>query len=186
MSKAQRAGRARRRHRARLARAAGRSRKPMKMSDAIERITEPYVDEDMSIRAHRNLIGLCAMAWNLHVMERLAEQQSDPGDLLETAWADVARLGATDAVEELKKRKIALFPDDLRYVVGTSLKLLRDGGLYLNVKSISPEKLAPGAPASEPAGISGVHEGDVDPADAASPPAATEDPFQPSRTAGPS
>ena len=156
----------------------------MKMADAIERITEPYVDESMSIRTHRNLVGFCAMAWNLHVIEQLAEQQSDPGDLLETVRADVERLGATVAVEELKKRKIALFPNDLRYIVDTSLEPLRDGGLYLNVASISPQKLQPGARASEAAGNTGVHEEDVDRADAASPPAATDDPFQPSRTAG--
>ena len=67
------------------------------------------------------------MAWNLSVIERLAHQ-SDKADLLETARADVERLGPTVVVEELKKRKTALFPDDHRYIVDSSLEPLKAVG----------------------------------------------------------
>ena len=108
------------------------------MADAIERIIEPYVDEDMAIRGHRNLILACAMAWNLCVMEH-RDDQSNKGDL-EAARADVDRLGVTVVVEALKKRKMALFPADHRFIVNTSVKPLRGGGWYLNVTSIAPEQ----------------------------------------------
>lgn len=136
MSRARRERRARRRHRARLAQAAGKSREPMKLSGAIERIIEPYVDEGLSIRAHRNLVALCAAAWNLSVIEYRANRDpSAEGDALERARADVERLGATVAVKELKRRKTLLFPDDRRYVLSTDLRPLRDGGRYLHVTS---------------------------------------------------
>ena len=138
------------------------------MADAVERIIEPYVDENLTIRAHRNLILLCAMAWNLSVIEHLASQ-SDKGDLLETARADVERLGATVVVEELKRRKTALFPDDHRYIVDTSLEPLKSGGWHLNVTSISPEQLEHETPASEHADSAGADGRENERADAASP-----------------
>ena len=51
------------------------------MADAGERIFEPYVDENLTIRAHQNLILLCAMAWNLSVIEHLAGQSDKPEQL---------------------------------------------------------------------------------------------------------
>ena len=137
VSRARRERRTQRRHRARLARVAGTSREPIKMSVAIERIIEPYVDANLSIRGHRNLIAACAAAWNLTVIEHQANRDpSQAGGVLEQAWADVERIGATVVVEELKRRKTLLFPDDRRYIVNTSMQPLRDGGWYLNVASM--------------------------------------------------
>ena len=108
----------------------------MKLSGAIERIIEPYADESLSIRAHRNLVALGAAAWNLSIIEYRANRDpSAEGDALERARADVERLGATEAVEELKRRKTLLFPDDRRYILSTDLQPLRDGGRYLKVMS---------------------------------------------------
>ena len=185
MSKARREKRAQRRHRAQLSRAAGRSRKPIKMSSAIERIIEPYVDESLTIRAHRNLITACALAWNLSAMERLAKQGA-PGDLVKEARADVERIGATVVVEELMKRKTALYPDDCRIIVDTSLEPLKTGGWYLNVASMSPEEMKHAARASEPADSNSTPGREVENADAASSAPAPGDPSQQRRNTGPS
>ena len=155
------------------------------MADAIERIIEPYDDPDMPIQALRNLVLLCAMAWNLSVIEHFAGQ-SDKDDLLEEARADVDRLGATVVVEELKRRKMALFPDDHRYIANTSLKPLRTGGWYLNVTSISPDQAERETPASKRADSSGAHGHEVEGADAVSPAPARRHPSQQYRTADPS
>ena len=113
----------------------------MKLSAAIERVIDPYVDDGLSIRAHRNLITLCAAAWNLSVIEyRASRDPSSEGDALERARADVERLGATEAVEELKRRKTLLFPDDRRYILSTNLQPLGGGGRYLNVTSTMLEE----------------------------------------------
>ena len=185
MSRLRRERRARRRHRERLAKAAGTSRKQIKMADAIDRIIEPYVDPDTTIQTRRKLVLMCAMAWNLSVIEHRASQ-SDKYDLLEEARADVDRLGATVAVEEFKRLKTALFPDDHRYIADTSLKPLRTGGWYLNVTSISPEQLELETPAPKPADTTGIHGHEVAGADAVSSAPARRDPSQQSRTADPS
>ena len=178
VSRASRERRAQRRHRARLARAAGTSRKPIKLSAAIERIIEPYVDEDLAIDMHRSLIVACAAAWNLSVIAHEANRDpSKAGDVLEQAWADVDRAGATVVVEELKRRKTLLFPDDRRFIVNASLQPLSDGGWYLNVASTLLDEQQKEVP---PPMLMGPRAGirDVD-----APPSPNGDPLQQSRTA---
>ena len=109
---------------------------------------------------------MCAMAWNLSVMEHVASQ-SDKGELLETAKADVDRLGVTVVVEELKKRKTTLFPDDRRLIVDTSVKPLRNGEWYLNMVSLTPEQMEHETPASESADRTSAQVRELDSADPA-------------------
>ena len=128
------------------------------MSAAIERIIEPYVDGNLPIHVHRNLIAACAAAWNLTVIEHQANRDpSQAGDVLEQAWADVERAGATAVVEELKRRKTLLFPDDRRYIVNASLQALSDGGWYLNVASTLLDEQQKEAPPRAPADATNAH-----------------------------
>ena len=67
------------------------------------------------------------------------------------------RLGATEAVEELKRRKTLLFPDDRRYILSTNLQPLRGGERYLNVTSTVLEEPNHETPPPAPAAGGGAH-----------------------------
>ena len=80
---------------------------------------------------------MCALAWNLEVMECHARHTRPTlRSAVENAAAAADRIGATSVIDELKKRKSLLFPDDRRLIVDTSLQPMEEEGKrYLTVAS---------------------------------------------------
>ena len=136
VSKARRERRALRRRRARLARAARTAPGEIKISAAIIRMIEPYSPEDLELDRHRVLVTACAAAWNMAVLEQCADRDRPMvWSALEKVRNSGDRIGATALLEELKKRKMLLFPDDRRFIVGSNLELLKSGDRYLTAAS---------------------------------------------------
>ena len=109
--------------------------------------------DDLGIAGHRMLAATCAAAWNLSLLEKRAVRDPSSGkDALERARTDIGSLGLTGPVQELKKRKELLFPDDRRFIVGTDVRPLRSGDLYLTVESVELEEPCSDGPPPVPAG----------------------------------
>ena len=99
---------------------------------------EPFDHEEMKLGAHRILVEVCVMAWNLSVLEHHGGTiEPRVQHAIERTLTAADRIGAAAAIEELKKRKTLLFPDDRRVIVESSLQPARRGGRYLTMTSIT-------------------------------------------------
>lgn len=96
----------------------------------------PYLQDGLDLVQHRVLVGLCAIAWDLEVMDYQAKSASpELRSAVEKASATAHRLGVTATIEELRKRKTLLFPDDERLIIDTSLQPMDESNRYLKVAS---------------------------------------------------
>ena len=153
------------------------------MADVIERMLEPFDPIDLDIDRHRLLITVCATAWNLAVLEHHAGgDEPKLRSAIEEVRASSERIGMTALIEDLKKRKMMLFPDDRRFIVETSLKPLKRGDRDLTVSIMTldlPEHAAAGAEDTR------ANETDLEHSGGDAPPAQTGDLFGQSRQAAP-
>ncbi len=102
----------------------------------------PYLHDGLDLVQHRVLVGLCAMAWNLEVMDYQARRTNpELRSAVERASATAHRLGVTAMIDELRKRKTLLFPDDERLIIDTNLQPMDESNRYMTVASTKLEDL---------------------------------------------
>lgn len=95
-----------------------------KMSQALEELITPYLEETGTLDEFKSLVLLGSMAWNATLLP--AEERDV---LLKHAMKTAPRALRSDLDRLLKllmSRKIALFPNDHRYIVSTNVTDLGD------------------------------------------------------------
>ena len=114
------------------------------MSEAMNRMIAPYLGDGISLDAHRALITACALAWNLTILERYYESlcASQMRSGLAEVWAAVGLTSERAVLEELKRRKTQLFPDDRRFIVKTMLDPMNADWRRLQIGSVTLDDLA--------------------------------------------
>ena len=119
------------------------------MSVAITRMIEPYAPEELELAEHRVLITACTTAWNMAVLEQGPDRDRPKvRATLERVRESAERIGGIALLEELKQRKILLFPEDLRFILDTKLQPLASGRRYLTATSLTRDTTVPAEMAS--------------------------------------
>ena len=113
------------------------------MSEAMNRMIAPYLGDGISFDAHRALITACALAWNLTILERYYESlcASQMRSGLAEVWASAGLTSERAVLEELKRRKTELFPDDRRFIVKTVLDPMNADWRHLQIGSVTLDDL---------------------------------------------
>ena len=113
------------------------------MSETMKRMIAPYLGDGIAVDAHRALITACALAWNLTILERYYESlcASQMRSGLAEVWASVGLTSEKAVLEELKRRKTELFPDDRRFIVKTMLDPMNADWRHLQVGSVTLDDL---------------------------------------------
>jgi hypothetical protein len=107
-----------------------------KISEGLVELINPYMDDGMDIVAARVLARIGALAWNLAVEPEGGENQRD--ELQRQAPPNLAA-DLDHLLQEMRQRKLELFPDDLRLIVQTDVHLLSDGGFFVTAAAFGNE-----------------------------------------------
>lgn len=112
----------------------------IKMSDALEEVIAPFVNDADTVVAMRNLVGMGAMAWNITLMPP-HEQKEQIQKLIMTMGSDQVDIEMLyKMIHEMMQRKQALYPDVNRTIVSFEVEDIGDG-LHLSVAStLSPKE----------------------------------------------
>lgn len=109
-------------------RLAQRSSRP-KISGSLSELIRPYLDDDIGVEEYRTLVTMGALAWNLS-----ARPEVGSSDRVQRLLEHAEISGGGDFrgfIEDLKIRKVRLFPDDQRFIVKTDVREQADGSFYL-------------------------------------------------------
>jgi hypothetical protein len=97
------------------------------ISEALLALVRPYLEEDTDIIGARVLALLAGVAWNLDVVPDVGRDERR--DLvLSLVPDDVWQLDRV--LEDMRLRKIELFPDDRRIIALTKVHLQSDGNFF--------------------------------------------------------
>ena len=109
----------------------------------MNRMIAPYLGDGIAIDAHRALVTACALAWNLTILERYYESlcASQVRSGLDEVWASMGLTSGKAVLEELKRRKTELFPDDRRFIIQTMLDPMNADWRHLQVASVTLDHL---------------------------------------------
>ena len=86
---------------------------------------EPYMEETKDIHEYRNLVDMGVMAWNAYLLPP-EERKDFIASTLERLPPPAAK-DLRHVLRQLMVRKMALFPDDRRYIVAVDVKEVPDG-----------------------------------------------------------
>ncbi|MDN5851019.1 MAG: hypothetical protein L0H63_15520 [Nitrococcus sp.] len=111
-----------------------------KVSGALGDLIKPYVYGNMQIEEYRKLAAIGALAWNIAIAPDTMPDDSLQRLLVGAGASKEATLQGL--IEELKKRKQQLFPDDRRIIVRTEVREQPDGSFYLVVAADAPDEAA--------------------------------------------
>jgi hypothetical protein len=107
-----------------------------KISEKLLKLFEDDVNEDTDLTAAKALILMAAVAWNLAVEPEVGEE------MRRRLFADLPAGAHADAqahLEQLKQRKLALFPEDRRLVMQTDAHLQSDGDFFFTAAAAGYE-----------------------------------------------
>ena len=111
----------------------------IKMSDALEEVIAPFVNDVNTVVAMRNLVGLGAMAWNITLMPP-PEQKEQIQKLIMTMGSDPADIEMLyKMIHEMLQRKQALYPDVNRTIVSFEVEDIGEGW-HLSIASTTSLK----------------------------------------------
>jgi hypothetical protein len=112
----------------------------VKMSEALETLVEPYLEEASGKHQIEVLLTLGSLAWNLSIMPKKSRQKE-----LKTALKKTMKGQGAEAVEvtrvlieELIERKEKLFPDNQRMIMSFDLHSAGSGRYDISVASTIP------------------------------------------------
>jgi hypothetical protein len=107
-----------------------------KISDKLFELIRGDLYQDADIDEAGQLLCMGAIGWNLAVEPELGEQQRQ--GVLGRLPAD-ERPAADALIARLQKRKLALFPQDLRLIMQTEVHLQSDGAYYFAASALGNE-----------------------------------------------
>ena len=121
----------------------------------MRRLIGPYLGDGITLDTHRALVTACALAWNLTILERYCQDlyESQLRNCVDEVWASMGLSSAEVMLEELKRRKTEIFPDDRRFIVKTILEPTNADWRHLQVGSVTLddlERATAGAAATRP------------------------------------
>jgi hypothetical protein len=107
-----------------------------KITEKLLQLFEDGVNEETDLQAAKALILMAAIAWNLAVEPEVGEEMRRR---LFAGLPPAARAGAQAHLEQMKQRKLTLFPDDRRLVMQTDAHLQSDGDFYFTAAAAGYE-----------------------------------------------
>ncbi|MEM9486592.1 MAG: hypothetical protein AAGA83_23200 [Cyanobacteria bacterium P01_F01_bin.116] len=96
----------------------------VKMSDVLEEFAEPYLPESDELEQHKMVYEMAIIAWNLAVIPK-NQRQSALDELFKDLMKGkpaTARQDLNDLMDEMVARKLALFPNNRRYILDFQLE----------------------------------------------------------------
>lgn len=107
-----------------------------KISEKLIDLFQDEINEDTDLQAAKGLILMAAIAWNLAVEPEVGEEMRRT---LFAALPPEAQTGAQAHLEQMKQRKLELFPKDRRLVMQTDAHLQSDGEFYFTAAAAGYE-----------------------------------------------
>jgi hypothetical protein len=98
----------------------------VKMSEVIEILIQPYMAGLDTLNAYRNLVGVAVLAWNATLLPPNAQEEADTA-LGNLSLTPEGKENVRAFMRELMARKMVLFPDLNRFIVGYEVTEVRDG-----------------------------------------------------------
>lgn len=111
----------------------------IKMSDALEEVITPFMDEVETLDAMKKLVGLGTMAWNIALMTP-DEQNKNIQTLVErlSHEPEHAEILST-TIHKMIQRKQILYPDVKRVIMSFEIEDTRDGWYISVASTLSPQ-----------------------------------------------
>lgn len=110
----------------------------IKMSNALEDVIDPFVEEIETLEAMKNLVGIGAMAWNF-ALRPAGELKDELPKLIKQFAVDFGDSEMlTDVIHQLIERKQKLFPNVDRYIVSFEVEDVGDGWHLSVASTLSP------------------------------------------------
>ena len=111
----------------------------IKMSDALEGIIAPFVDDADTLVAMKNLVGMGAMVWNITLVP-LDEQEEQIQKLIKTMGPEPENAEILyRMIHEMMQRKQALYPEVYRFIVRFEVEDVGDGWHISVASTLSPQ-----------------------------------------------
>ncbi|MAT95713.1 MAG: hypothetical protein CL608_00985 [Anaerolineaceae bacterium] len=111
----------------------------IKMSDALEEVIAPFVNDADTLVAMKNLVGIGAMVWNITLMPP-NEQKEQIQKLIKTMRSEPEDAELLyKMIGEMMQRKQALYPEVHRFIVGFEVEDVGDGWHISVASTLSPE-----------------------------------------------
>lgn len=107
-----------------------------KITEKLLKLFEDEVNEDTDLDEAKGLILMAAVAWNLAVEPEIGKEMRKR---LFAGLPAEARAAIRAHLEQMKQRKLALFPEDLRFVMRTDAHLQSDGDFYFTAAAAGYE-----------------------------------------------
>ena len=110
------------------------------MSDVLDEFVEPYLPESDELERHKMVYEIAILAWNLAIIPEHQRQSaiSELFDKFMKGKPATARQKLNNLIDEMVGRKLALFPNNRRYILDFQLEDAGDQ-LHLSVAStLSP------------------------------------------------
>jgi hypothetical protein len=100
-------------------------------ADALNELIDPYLSDELTLEQRSRVVTLGVLAWNSALLPEGVWQEL-VREAVESVPEDL-RPHLVKAVEDLRRRKLQLFPQDRRQIVDRELRLQKDGSFYLMV-----------------------------------------------------
>lgn len=113
-----------------------------KLSVALGELIRPYLEDGIRVDEYRSLVTIGALAWNIAVLPDTISDEWLQSLLREAGVSDT--LSFRGLLEELKERRLRLFPNDRRFIVRTEVHEQSDGTFYLAVAAAAIDEGAAG------------------------------------------
>jgi hypothetical protein len=111
----------------------------IKMSDALEEIIAPFVDDADTLVAMKNLVGMGAMVWNITLVPP-DEQEEQIQKLIKTMGPEPENAEIFyRMIHEMMQRKQALYPEVHRFIVSFEVEDVGDGWHISVASTLSPQ-----------------------------------------------
>lgn len=105
-------------------------------------LIQPYAEEATSLEKYRKLVAFGEVAWNWAVEPDLYPHERIKDIFRQAGMSSDDLDGAYQALNELKERKMRLFPEDRRLIVNTEVHVQDDGSYYLAAAAVAYEEPA--------------------------------------------
>jgi hypothetical protein len=111
----------------------------IKISEALLEVIDDYYREDMTIDMVKKLVNIGSLAWNLSYLDETERLESIGFFINDNNMYDEDKTVFLGLIKEFSKKKIELFPDEKRYIIGNEVRKDKNG-LKLNISSVFPKE----------------------------------------------
>lgn len=109
-----------------------------KTSAVLLKVIEPYLEAATNLEEHRRLVEYGMLAWNWAVDPDLTSRERIKDTFRQAGLPSEDLDGAYHVIDELRRRKLQLFPDDHRLIVSTEVHEQDERGCYITATAVAP------------------------------------------------